>query len=207
MPNPQRLCAFCGGLGMTKQHIFGKRLLPFLEKKAATHLIINTAPYSTDTKKREGNIWGKQLRRVCSQCNGGWMRELEEASFEFFSKLIFGETNIPNRIHRMLAARISQIITVADLSVEDDRRAIYQEDRTYLYNELAAPIDWNIFLVRADVDSDKGQYYHADAFYNTKQISGIGPEVTKNLVVTMLLGKLCVHALSRPPTGLRAIRE
>jgi hypothetical protein len=129
MPNPQRLCAFCGGLGMTKQHIFGKRLLPFLEEKA-----------------------------------------------------------------------------VADLSVEDDRRAIYQEDRTYLYNELAAPIHWDIFLVRADVDSDKGQYYHADAFYNTKQIAGIGPGVTKNLVVTMLLGKLCVHALSRPPTGFKGYR-
>jgi hypothetical protein len=131
------------------------------------------------------------------------MRELEEASFEVLSKLIFGETNIPHQIHRMLAARISQIIAVADLSVEDDKRAIYQEDRTYLYNELAAPIDWNIFLVRADVDSNKGQYYHADAFYNIRQLAGNAAEVTKNLVITMLLGKLCVHALSRPPKGFK----
>jgi hypothetical protein len=188
---------------MTKQHIFGKRLLSFLDEKPATHLIINTTVDDSSTKKREGNIWGKQLRRVCSRCNGGWMRKLEEESFDVISKLISGETNIPHRVHRMLAARIAQIITVADLSVEEDRRAIYQEDRMYLCDEIIAPVDWKIFLVRADVDSNKGQYYHADAFYNTRQPFRVTPEVTKNLVVTMLLGKLCVHVLTRPPKDFK----
>src|SRR5205807_9194528 len=75
----QRTCAFCGGQGMTKQHIFGKRLLKLLNGHLGTHLVIESLPNKpTFTKNKDGNVWSKQLRRVCQRCNGGGMRIIEE---------------------------------------------------------------------------------------------------------------------------------
>src|SRR5208337_5646496 len=120
MTKTQRLCAFCGAPGMTKQHVFGKRLLSLLDGRLGTHLVIDRSPGSTETKKRDGNVWSKQLRRVCSDCNNGWMRRLEEDSFDLLSRLIIGETTIVSKERQTkLAARLARMIMVAYLSRED----------------------------------------------------------------------------------------
>jgi hypothetical protein len=66
---------------MTKQHVFGKRLLALLDEKTGSHLVVEHDPSGKITKKKEGHIWSKQMRRVCKTCNGGWMRALEESTF------------------------------------------------------------------------------------------------------------------------------
>ena len=202
MPNPQRRCAFCGRTGMTKQHVFGDRLLAFLEKKTSSHYVIDTLPDDIRVKKVDGNIWSKRLRRVCPDCNGGWMRSLEERSFPILSELLLGEAAIPESYCKTLAARLSQIIMVADPSVPDDHWAVHQVDRTTLRLTGEAPSGWLIFLCRADVSVESGQYYHADAFRTQKVVAGQIREILdNNYVSTFLIGKLCVHALTRAPAG------
>ncbi len=197
MTKTQRLCAFCGAPGMTKQHVFGKRLLSLLDGRLGTHLVIDRSPGSTETKKRDGNVWSKQLRRVCSDCNNGWMRRLEEDSFDLLSRLIIGETTIVSKERQTkLAARLAQMIMVAYLSREEVD-AITNDERVNLRTNLSPPADWKIFLCRSDNPVEIGQYYYSDALLG-EAVNRDGRSITIMAhVTTFVLGKLCVHALSK----------
>src|ERR1700730_14150642 len=104
---------------MTKQHVFGKRLLAFLDDRTEGHYfeLDTTLLRRITTKKKSGNIWSRRLRRVCSNCNGGWMRQLEESSFSVLSGLMIGETLISAADIKVLSARPAQMIMMADLSI------------------------------------------------------------------------------------------
>jgi hypothetical protein len=109
---------------------------------------------------------------------------------------------------KILSARLAQMIMVADLTI-DDKRAVTDQEREYLKTHGRAPLGWLIFLCRADVPVEAGQFYHGDAFH---LVDLKGGNAATKLVATFLLGKLCVHALTLPPrayqgyTGARLIR-
>jgi hypothetical protein len=133
------------------------------------------------------------------------MRTLEEASFDVLSELILGGTRIPADFHGLLAARLSLIAMVADLSVSEDRHAISRDEREFLRQNLVPPPDYFIHLCCADVPVDSGQHYHADAFrYGTSKGARAIIEGT-SLVATFLLGKLCVHIFTHAPSGYHGL--
>jgi hypothetical protein len=187
---------------MTKQHIFGKRLLNLLEGDLGTHFVIERNPgQKTTAKKRDGNIWSKQMRRVCCTCNGDWMRELEESTFELLSSLILGATIVSAFSQQALSARLAQMVTVASLSVPNGLDPISREDREYLRINKSTPARWAIFLARTDIPVNKGQFYYADVMGLTEFMPNGELETGKSYVVTFVLGKLCVHLLTRSPIG------
>ncbi len=200
MVKPPGKCAFCGGFGMTKQHIFGKRLLTLLDGQFGTHLIIEQLPETERTiRTRSGNVWSKQLRRVCNNCNAGWMRLLEEKSYPVLKPLICGSTKIAVEDQRILAARIAHMVMVASLSVSVDLYAVSQQERDCLRLTGEPPPYWLILLARGDVPVELGQFYSSDAFRGQLSKADGSTEIVKNLVVTFLLGRLCIQVLTRVP--------
>jgi hypothetical protein len=197
MARSQRFCAFCGAAGMTKQHVFGKRLLALLNGRVGTHLTLDRSPDGTETKKRAGNVWSRQLRRVCSNCNNGWMRQLEESAYNVLSGLITGDiTTIPKEYHGILAARLALMIMVASLS-KDEADAISVEERENLRSHNLPPLDWQMFLCRSDCTIEEGQYYYSDSFIGESTDANNNTVSVMAHVTTFVLGKLCVHAISR----------
>jgi hypothetical protein len=103
------------------------------------------------------------------------------------------------------------MIMMADLTIED-KQAISVRDRQLLRQYERAPLEWMIFLCRADVPVEDGQYHHTDAFQLIASERGNTVNLATNLVTTFVLGKLCVHALTLPPyayqgyTGVRLVR-
>jgi hypothetical protein len=186
---------------MTKQHVFSKRLLALLDEKTGSHLVVEHDPSGKITKKKEGHIWSKQMRRVCKTCNGGWMRALEESTFPLLKDLIGGETLIQQSAHGPLSARLALIATVGGLANDVD--AIGDDERRYFRDNVTPPLHWRIFLARADNPSNVGQFFNADAFYASK--TSDAPHVNRRggVVITFVLGKLCVHFLTLPrnPNG------
>jgi hypothetical protein len=164
MVKVQGTCPFCGGLGMTKQHVFGRRFLGLLDGRLGQHLAIERLPSGTTTKKREGNVWSKQVRKVCRGCNGGWMRELEESTFAMMSQLIAGRAHISRTECRQISARIAQMAMVASLDIPDEKQPISRHDMAYLRATGVPPPHWLIFLARVDVTVEVGQFYYGDAF-------------------------------------------
>lgn len=190
---------------MTKQHIFGKRLLSLLPKKETTYLFSHRTPTGDQVKRTPGHLWGKSMRRVCRVCNNGWMRDLEERTFPLLKGLIVGDNNlITADRHADLAARLSHMIMVASLAraeidpVSDDERA------TFKANQLP-PDHWEIWLCRADNPFEIGQFYYSDTFRTLLQTAE-GTQETRGHATTFILGRLCVFVIGRKPSNLTQIR-
>jgi hypothetical protein len=199
MAKPQQTCGFCGGLGMTKQHIFGKRLLRLLSNPIGSHFYVERLPTETKVKKKDGNVWSKQLRRVCNNCNEGSMRILEESTFDELSHLIHGSEVIRENSQRLLASRLSQMAMTAALAIPNSLDAISGKERLYLKDSGEPPPYWLIFLCRADVPIEIGQYYNGNVFGYQILRGRDQPELGKSYIATFVLGKLCVHLLTRAP--------
>src|ERR1700722_18221747 len=99
MSKPATICAFCCERGATKSHIWPdwlKNILP----QAATHherIIGNMETFQSRSlapafqrEVREGRVGGRKPRNTCKKCNGGWMREIEEATMSFMPSLLLG---------------------------------------------------------------------------------------------------------------------
>jgi hypothetical protein len=199
MAKPQQNCGFCSGFGMTKQHIFGKRLMRLLNNPVGTHLFIERLETGTTIKEKDGNVWSKQLRRVCGSCNGGWMRKLEEKTFGSLTDLIRGSNLIPVLSQQLLAARLSQMAMTASLTIPNSLDPIDLKDRRHLMGHLEPPPQWVIFLCRADMPVEIGQYYNANVFGYQVLQGRNPPKIGKSYIATFVLGKLCVHLMSRAP--------
>jgi len=194
---------------MTKQHIFGKRLLGLLDNPVGKHLFVERLESGTTVKQKDGNVWSKQLRRVCERCNVGWMRNLEERTFGLLSDLIQGSSLIPISSQQFLAARLSQMAMTASLTIPNSLDAIDVKDRRHLKDCIEPPPHWVIFLCRADMPVEIGQYYNANIFGYQILRGRNPPETGKSYIATFVLGKLCVHLMSRAPPnyyGYRGVR-
>lgn len=77
-----RKCLFCGEPGVTKTHVFAKSFTDLFEEEGHEPLVRHdrTDPESGETRvvKRAKKFAFKPMA-ACQDCNGGWMRELEEA--------------------------------------------------------------------------------------------------------------------------------
>jgi hypothetical protein len=113
-----------------------------------------------------------------------------------------GDTFVAASNITTLSARLSQMIMVADLTT-DDKRAISDKDREYLKEYRRPPIKWLIYLCRADLPAEAGQFYQADAFHLVDLVRGHAIDGATNLVVTFVLRKLCIHAITFPPQNYK----
>jgi len=83
-------CIFCGGLGLTKEHVWPDWLRKVIVSttKQSAHIVdgmiqLNPRPiYIIDATKfgrqnRTGAITSRKLRVVCIKCNNNWMSDLQ----------------------------------------------------------------------------------------------------------------------------------
>ena len=101
--HPAGKCIFCGGPGMTKQHVFPNWLntvLP-LSENSHTQLLNNVsfdmggnAIVSTDVNVQQGHRRTRKMRNVCSRCNNVWMSNIENACKPLLTKLFSGENYV-----------------------------------------------------------------------------------------------------------------
>jgi len=83
-PNPQRRCIFCGGLPISKEHVWAKWMRPYLPTGQGMQIIHegNFIDGSQHLRpgplNRKGDFRSQTLRVVCRPCNHGWMGSIQE---------------------------------------------------------------------------------------------------------------------------------
>lgn len=84
MSKPPGRCIYCGGLGLSKEHIFADWLRDYIPRDATEHSMAVTIqwPHMADTRleSKTGDTHARRIRKVCVACNGGWMSELQQAA-------------------------------------------------------------------------------------------------------------------------------
>lgn len=152
MPKPQKFCIYCGGPKLTKEHLWPDWLQPFLETRVDRHGInISVVWPSHTTSKvamRDGDSHSRKIRRVCGECNSGWMSQLQTSAKPLLLPMIRGETTVLSRSEQKIVAAWAAMTAMSSEFVDDEFVAIPQEDRDLLREHLRVPRGWRIWVGR-----------------------------------------------------------
>jgi len=164
MPKPQRYCIFCGGAGLSKEHLYAKWLRDYIPRVQPRHGIESTvygAEGTThETQWRDGDIHSRKVRRVCKACNNGWMSSLQTDVRPFLVPMLEGDaTSLNRRAQKIIAAWASMAVMVGE-HVIDDMAAVPQSDRDYLRQWQAAPPSWRIWIANYKPSNTLSHWTH-----------------------------------------------
>ena len=97
----QRVCVFCGGTPLTKEHLLPDWLKKVIYKdpnvnnhksnKIFVEIDSDKAFITPNQIKRSGHTLSRKLLIVCMTCNNGWMSLLQSQTKPLLSKMILGE--------------------------------------------------------------------------------------------------------------------
>lgn len=151
MKQLQRFCIFCGGPGLTKQHVWSDMLKSMIPREPSWNQSRNRYIYGAkgiskaQTKKvHRGDLLTKKFRKVCESCNSGWISEIEDRLKPVLSKLIEGsKIAITPEQQADLAIWIT-ISTIMAEYTDPDSQVIPEQDCIYIYEHRRPPDEWLI---------------------------------------------------------------
>ena len=154
-------CIFCERPGVTKQHLWPdrlKKIVPTMQTHNTTIVrndktlpdrsIVSGKP--TPRPYRQGSNLTRQVRRVCRRCNGGWIRELEEAAIAIATPLIIGDRTTLTQSDQAIIARWIAVMVAVSEYVDADSVAIPTQTRKALMAASVLSDDWTICLAPLD---------------------------------------------------------
>ena len=109
-PTPR--CIFCGGQGLSGEHLWSKWMAPFVPKtphdqsmEAWHKFTPRMEAVSATYKSARGHTTTRKLRRVCRKCNNGWMSFLDNAARPLLLPMMSGASVSLRRADQELIAR------------------------------------------------------------------------------------------------------
>src|SRR5712691_7894058 len=121
MPKKQRYCIFCGGAGLSKEHVWPvwtQDYMPFthIEKSMRREDFDNNKQVTrVMTTQQQGHMSTTKARVVCKRCNNGWMSRLEKKAKPILIPLIRGEKKtLDKESQKIVAAWIAKTVMVAE---------------------------------------------------------------------------------------------
>ncbi|MFD8472057.1 hypothetical protein ACFV2E_08370 [Streptomyces globisporus] len=98
-----KVCVFCGGTPLTKEHVLPRWLKVALDPSVRRFRYIRLS--DGGFQRHDAPPLNDQVKVVCSGCNSGWMNQLEEGVRHFLPALIQGKPCVLDaRSQRALAA-------------------------------------------------------------------------------------------------------
>lgn len=204
-------CVFCSRTGLTKGHIWPRWLQQYLPKLATHHVQItgefNTfeparKPQATSRRTRQGHASSRKPRNTCKECNGGWMREIEEAAMGPIIPLIQGiSADAQDGLSPMLNAwgqrALATFLCLCSIRVEftnPETQAVPSEDRKWLMAKREPPPLWRIWIAKYNGDN-AGEHWcrHSGLQLVSPSDKIEGPHKCDTQVTTLVIGKLCAH--------------
>jgi hypothetical protein len=199
-----RRCIFCGGTGMSKEHIWARWMVPHLPKDPPNFSLLDVVVHKTHETRKERtddrSAYSGTINLVCKLCNNGWMSVLQERTKPILLPLISGEKPALSRNdRRVLAAWITMFVMVAEFQVRD-KVSITPEVRADFSKTGIVPTNWAIWLGFYERDRWRGLTVHSTIPVSSLE-DGIDPARPDGLpmpnthATTIVIGKLYVHAL------------
>lgn len=86
-------CTFCGqsGVKLTKEHVYPQHWKLLFPAATGNDVVHRLGRNGYETQPGAPNRFENTVREFCAQCNGGWMRQIDEAAKPFLIPLAHGE--------------------------------------------------------------------------------------------------------------------
>jgi hypothetical protein len=141
-------CIFCDRPKVDHQHIWPKwvrKLAGKIPDRTESMKVGGTLEKPIyEHKHRQGNVSTKTARKVCPECNRGWMRDIELNAEEIGVKLVKGESVLLGQKEQLiLATFIAQSAMMIDLIGKADDR-FHPYDYKYFYEHKKPLPHWYI---------------------------------------------------------------
>jgi hypothetical protein len=150
-------CIFCGGKGLTKEHVFPAWMRPLLQGYVEASEVPNYSQMQTfgglsvpgtPTSRgwnNQGYIFNKRLRVVCRSCNNGWMSQQEKETKSLLTAMIEGRSaslGYDEQCRLALWCALRAGIFERD---DPERAAITPHQYRYIYEHRTLPDGWKVF--------------------------------------------------------------
>lgn len=205
MPKPQGKCIYCGGKGLTHEHLYADWIRKYLSTPTDAHGIeeVETSPTGQETRRlnhRSGDLHSKRIRRVCKTCNNGWMSQLQEAAKPLLTPMLDGDTITLNRQKQKIIAAWATMIAMTGEFAADRFVAVPQSDRDALRRTQRTPLNWRIWLGRFHELPENTRWVHRVATLAEKGTEARASDTScppNTQTTTICVGKhLLVHVMS-----------
>jgi hypothetical protein len=152
LKKPQRLCIFCQGIGLSKEHIWSEWTRDLIgHSSASRHRNITkfAANGRVDQRRTNGGLDTAKLLVVCRTCNSGWMGGLDNAVKAFGNALLTGNPTRLDATNQMVLSRwlIMKMMVTEHTNVREVPVVTTQSDRTRI-KEGNWPVDhqWRVWI-------------------------------------------------------------
>lgn len=206
----QRRCIFCGGTGLSKEHIWSDWLsgtIPrsdehgeywgSMHRDAGSGRIGWTRPPASSG--RQGSVLQRKVRNVCERCNNGWMSRVVDRAKSHVERMILGERIQLDRGEQTdLAGWIGITTVIQEYANRQGARRIPPEDRTVLMNTEAPPHTWSIWVARymGEWWSPMGHYHIPMSYSKRPTDDDPTPRTGELQITTFTLRELLVHVFT-----------
>jgi hypothetical protein len=206
MSKLRKRCIFCGGFGMSREHIWGDWLKHHVAVNLPKHsmgtLIVN-APGTRNVSTvhiRAGDPLRSRVRVVCETCNNTWLSAIQEAAKPVLIPMFDGKTCVLG--HEKLQ-RLATLISMATMTAEfllheKTQISVPQSDRGWLRQDHCPPPDWRIWVGHYRRHRSAEQWVHCSIpIYDEAPIvsPGDGPQCNTQST-TFMVGELFAHVMS-----------
>lgn len=148
-PNSPRLCIFCGGTPISKEHVWAEWMRPYLPRGQGRQLIqegrfddrepLTVRPGPLNVK---GDARSQKLKVVCGPCNHGWMSTLQKATKPVLLPLMTREHGAITADEREILAKwITMFAFVYSTSAPEYTTLKDSQRRAFMANK-APPQHW-----------------------------------------------------------------
>jgi hypothetical protein len=214
MPQFRRFCIYCGGTGMSKEHLwpdwlaaYVPRTLPHFKQEFAFYG--KTPEPIIYEKHKTGDPHATRLRIVCETCNRGWMSRLQTEAKPILVRLLLRETTTLLQTEQRILARWAAVSVATGDQLDPYSAAVPQEDRDFLRTRKRPPSRWRIWLGHAPPGLE-GVWIHTTAPVNSykKQVIKIrhdGTRAPNTQSTTFVVGHVMFCAISSTTESLNVM--
>jgi hypothetical protein len=146
-----RKCIFCGGGGLSKEHIWSawiSKVLPpqtnSFRTEGPTDLFDQGRKYTLSKIKKLGGVHTKKVRQVCVKCNNEWMSQIVQEAQPIAAELVSGRQVTLNEAEQ---AQVASWLVLAAMMANRITKSEYKfskADLQYMFEHHRAPPHWYV---------------------------------------------------------------
>lgn len=202
-------CIFCGGGGLTKEHVFAQWLHPYLpiddrpNHESFFEHILPGGP-QTEIRTRSGDPHSGKLRVVCRSCNNGWMSRLQTQTKPILLPLVSGERTILwKRQAQTLASWATMFVMVTEWARRNSELVVStSSDRLGFSQTTIPPRGWKIWVGRYERGDWPGVFARTTFPIESPETPVVyasnGAAMPNSQAVTFVIGQVAFHVFCSP---------
>ena len=143
---PPNRCIYCEGTGVSKEHYWGRWCGKY--RLSACEKTVHTTDWAgeLDAKERSGDPISQTIRKVCRECNNGWLNEVDQRADKVIEHiLVKNRTSITPQQQLELATWV----VTNSMSWEfrhEQTRSTPQSERNFVRAHLLPPPTWTVWM-------------------------------------------------------------